>query len=78
MRFIGIAGEAVMGVIETSRETSSEIEGDESLEDEAADGARGGSDRNVSGNGSVKDTGQCSPANAHWPPCSDLRKAKAS
>ena len=44
----------------------------------SADGARGGSDRDGSGNGSVKDTGQCSPPNARWPPCSDLWKALAA
>ena len=49
-----------MGFTETSLEQNPEIEGDESLEEEVADEARGGSDRNGSGNGSVKDTGQCS------------------
>ena len=57
-----------MGLIETS--------GDESKEKVAADGARGGSGRNGSGNGSVQDTRQCTPANAHWPTCSDLREAR--
>ena len=55
-----------------------ESKGDDLMEQVVADGARGGSDRNGSGNGSVKDTGQCSPANAHRPPRFDLGKARAS
>ena len=48
-----------MGFSETSREQNPAIEGNEPLEEVAADGARVGRDRDGSGNGSVKDTGQC-------------------
>ena len=48
--------------LETSREQNPEIDGDKPLEEVAADGARGGSDRNGSGNGRPMFTGQCSLA----------------